>query len=208
MLCVPSSPLFIWSFGPPQIVASIVDHELIGSATHREQIPFTQSILEHLLIGVCAGNHGSGCFKLKTACHQTNVRPSVFALQCLSAPHELELPTDARLPDLRSAFGLSQGALPSTVGSAISAHMLSLSHVPFNGEDHYLARYFDDFDNAGAGRLTRLCVAHGLQGIASMSSENKRVILLAHMLGAGCVHNIVRPMLSMPAGCLEVISEI
>ncbi len=208
MLCDLTSPLFIWSYAPRQVVACIVDHELIGSATNYTQVPFTQSILEHLLIGLCAGCHGSTCSRVKSACRQANVCPSVFALRYLSTPNVLEFNTDPRLPDICSAFGLGQVASLPVVDAAIAACVFALFLVPYNGEANYLAWYFHDFDSSNANHLTHLCIVHGMQGVASLSNRSKRAVLTAHMLGAGCLHNISRPLLTMPAGCLEVVAEL
>ncbi len=209
MLCDAASPLYIWSFGPPQIIACIVDHDLISSATHCEHNTFTQGMLEHLLARVCSGSHGvPGCLKVKTTCLQAHVRPSVFALQCLAAENQLASPSDARLPDLCHVFGLRHDALLSMVNSMISRHVSSLSYISYNGESYYLVRYFDNFESATASHLMHLCVAHGLQGLAAMSSRTKHAVLMAHMLGAGCIHNITPPLLTMPTSCLEVVAEL
>ncbi|PBK87951.1 hypothetical protein ARMGADRAFT_1084929 [Armillaria gallica] len=209
LLCDPTSPVFMWTCSSASMTATILDHDMAAIVAANPDIRLTQLLVEHLLGGLCAGRRGPACVKFMSACREATIRPSIFALQSVVYPFTVLDSLPARDRDLSAACGLD----PVTSGCNLT-HVLSsrlqalLQYMPFKGGRDYALRFLYEMGDTSSDCLSSVSRAHGMRDVESHTMIAKRCNLHQHMMNGGCVSNMNRPLLTMPVGCLELLSYI
>ncbi|PBK83767.1 hypothetical protein ARMGADRAFT_1037602 [Armillaria gallica] len=129
LLCKSMSSHFMWTSSSSAVHAIIHDHDLTSTAEAHPTANPTQLVIEHLLAGFCAKNHGNACIKIMDACWMYTICPSVFMLHCVTSPLVLLDPNPRRDIDISGTFGLDAALLLS----ALSSHLHELWLLLFSG---------------------------------------------------------------------------
>ncbi|SJL16818.1 uncharacterized protein ARMOST_20347 [Armillaria ostoyae] len=119
LLCKSMSSHFMWTSSSSAMLATIHDHDLTSTAKAHPTANPTQLVMEHLLAGFCAKNHGTTCIKIMDACWMYTIHLSVFTLHCVTSPLILSNLNPRRDLDISAAFSLDAALLLSVLSTCL-----------------------------------------------------------------------------------------
>ncbi len=159
------------------------------------------------MAGSCGSENGMLCKSFAECCRTLRCAPGLLSLECMRTSLDtLDLATVAVVGDLLGVR--SRDIRRAKIAAALQRRSSSLRHLPYSSDQYILRLFGVSFETLKRDRLMDVARAHDIDPDSLPSVEHMRSAICDHVFLARCFSYSRRPLLGIPAGCLDILLEL